>query len=309
MSSRALSVAARAVPVAGLVAALGLLSVTVDLPAAIGLLATVDAGALAVAAGLMGAVIVLATFKIGAVLRSVEMPRAFRRVLGALLSSATLNTFVPGRGGDLFRAFLLSDHRGQLLPAVGAVAVERLLDLGTLALLGVTLGAATGRWTTAGLSAGVLAALVGGLALFGLGVRLPVLERRLASVREVLGTLARHPRELALAALLSAATWTGNMVLMVVCLRALGVDLPALEILAVAPLAILTAIVPISISGIGTRDLVLVTLLAAPGERVAAGALLYAAIQSVAMPLLGSFVLGREGFESYRRLMLEARAS
>src|SRR5690606_6482354 len=115
--------------------------------------------------------------------------------------------------------------------------------------------------------------------------------------------------ELALAALLSAATWTGNMVLMVVCLRALGVDLPALELLAVAPLAILPASVPISISGTGTRALVLVPVPAAPGDRDAAGALLYAAIQSVAMPLLGSFVLGREGFESYRRLMLEARAS
>lgn len=303
MSGRRL--AARLIPAAGLLAAVSVLSRTVDLRATLGLLATVDAGSLAVAFALLGVLVGLATLKVRAVWASAGMVRGLRRIGAAILGSATLNLFVPGRGGDLFRAVALSDGRQQVLPAVGAVAVERLLDLGTLGLLGLVIGAATANWTTAGLSAALLLALAVALGGLAIGVRLPLLEGRLAPVRQVVGTLALHPRSLAGATLLSLVAWCGNMVLLLVCLRAFDVDLPALEILAVAPLAILTAIVPVSISGLGTRDLVLVTLLGGPGERVAAGALLYGVVQSIALPLLGSVVLGREGLASYRRLVQE----
>lgn len=301
MSGRAF--AARLLPAAGLLVAVFALSRTVDLRVTLALLATVDGGSLAAAFGLLAVLVALATLKVRAVWASAGMVRSFRRIGAAILSSATLNLFVPGRGGDLFRAVVLSDDRQQVLPAVGAVALERLLDLGTLGLLGLVLGALTANWTTAGLSAAVLVALAGALGGAALGVRLPGLERRLAPVRQVFGTVALHPKRLAGAALLSGVAWWGNLVLMLVCLRAFDVDLPAQEIFAVAPLAILTAIVPVSISGLGTRDLVLVSLLGAPGERVAAGALLYGVVQSIALPLLGSLVLGREGLASYRRLV------
>ena len=87
-------------------------------------------------------------------------------------------------------------------------------------------------------------------------------------------------------------------------MRAVGLALPTLRLAAAGPLAILTGVLPISISGIGTRDLALVTLLRGwPAETVVAGALLYSVIQAVVLPLLGAAALGGETLRSYRRLV------
>jgi hypothetical protein len=102
-----------------------------------------------------------------------------------------------------------------------------------------------------------------------------------------------------------------NNILILTCvLRAVGQgDVPLVQIVANVPLAILAGIVPISISGIGTRDGVLVMLLAEYAEPsgVLAAAFLYTALVYWFLAGIGLVALGSEALQAVRREALSTR--
>ncbi|MDH5675891.1 MAG: flippase-like domain-containing protein [Myxococcales bacterium] len=292
-------------PWLGLIVAVVLLMSSVDLAAAGRHMLAADGAMLGGALLCLPFTVLIAGIKVQRIFALADVPLSLRRVCSAVLAAASLNMFVPGRGGDLLKAVFLMDDRRLLPKTIGLVLVERALDVGALGMWALTAGAFFGYRQAALLGGATVAVTLLGMVALGASLRLPLLGRKAVLVREALGALRRAPLGLAVCGFLAAVTWATNLLTLWLCLGCVGAHATMVDVVAAGPIAILAGALPVSVSGIGTRDVVLVAMLVSrelDAERVAAGALLYTLTQSVGLPLVGLFALGRQSLAAYRRL-------
>jgi len=112
----------------------------------------------------------------------------------------------------------------------------------------------------------------------GVGRRLRKRGRKislaLARMAQVVGEFGRQKGRLALAVLLGLIVHGATASMYVATARAVGVDIPASEILFIGPLMIAATLVPLSIAGIGVREGTYVFFLSAVGVDAGQAAIL-----------------------------------
>lgn len=192
-----------------------------------------------------------------------------------ILSASTLNLFLPSKMGDLAKSVVLMRRYGfEGKLAVALVVLEKALDLaallfwGVLALLWVARGEALLLLAAAGITAGLvlLMLLVSPFAIAPrmmemLGRLLPGKAGRAASGfagewRSVTGWFWSGGRA-ARTILLSLALWAAHLAQFWLFAQALG-EVPFLDNMAFATLAILAGLLPFTMAGVGTRDAAIV---------------------------------------------------
>lgn len=187
---------------------------------------------------------------------------------------------LPGSiGGDVVKAYRLADTTSGRLLAGCTVLADRLTGVAALGVLAGTAVAARelslGLPATLGTGAALLTAV---MAVFRLGVgsidRLLSLIPEEHAARRFLARLL--PYQVRPSLILKAIGWSfvvqiGGAVAVACIGRALGVVLPLAAWFAVVPLVALAMAVPISISGAGVREGLLVLLLAPYGVQTDAG--------------------------------------
>jgi uncharacterized protein (TIRG00374 family) len=200
--------------------------------------------------------------------RGIEYPR--RRQYGAFMSSLYLGMITPGRVGDLLRVQYLRHERGvSYAEGLASVVMDRIADLYVLvvfAALGVVrFGAilagelAVVAWiSVAATVLGPLVLLIPGLAE-AVGERLfrklPGVEPTgLTTFLTALRAQAR-PRVLARTVPLTVAAFLVNYGQAFLMARSLGLTLSYYDAVCLLSIASLLALLPISVSGVGVREL------------------------------------------------------
>jgi glycosyltransferase 2 family protein len=174
-----------------------------------------------------------------------------------------MGTITPSKSGDLMKAYYLKD-RAPVSLVVGSVLAERLMDVLVLLLLALIGCLAFARWALAGLAGGSLAAV---LLLIFLLLRLRrLIPARFAEKAEPallsLRSLAASPGFLGWIVVLTALNWLVSILQMVFSYLALGVHVPLLFAAGALPLAIFVGLLPLTVSGMGTRDSAIIMLFA-----------------------------------------------
>ncbi|MCJ7692896.1 MAG: flippase-like domain-containing protein [Sedimentisphaerales bacterium] len=218
-------------------------------------------------------------------------PIKFGRSLQVTLAAFPLNTFLPSKAGDFAKAAFLR-KQGGFVPLAGSVLFERLVDvivLTTMSIFGsiwlnqpVTLLLAL---CCATVTIGVILSLA-----FAHRLRLPGwLEEKAEDFGKAARVVTNQRKTLALVILWSLLNWLGVMVETYCIFRAIGGPVPLTTILAVLPLAIFVGLLPITVSGMGTRDGALVLLLTevVVAESALAAGLLYTVISYWFLALIG----------------------
>ena len=230
------------------------------------LLAQADARWLILAALLTLSMPFSAVLRWRGVLRAVGSLRVpYFTSLRAVLMANVLNSFLPSKLGDGAKAAYLR-KQGGLTQGVGTVLLERLVDLGVLGVLAL-LGSLQSNvlW---GLLAGL--ALVGGVVtffafmLFAPLEKLPLPEKiagMVQSVKEVFVQWRGDGAAIGQTLLGSLLTWAAGGFTVYCLAQAFGVSLSLTVAYSVFPPAILAGLLPLTVSGIGTRDAAFVALL------------------------------------------------
>ncbi len=219
------------------------------------------------------------------------------------------NTFLPSViGGDAVRVVAaFRSARSRTGVAVGSVA-ERVLDLTALAavagagalLLPRALDERTKRVFLLVAALGVTLVAAAVLAVWMVGKTPERVQRLWTQVRAALGQTARQPGKMALALMLGISLQT-LLVMLNAWLGAMcGVDIPIALWLFAWPTAKISALLPVSLGGLGVREAALAALLAplgvSPALAVAAGIAFQAIILSGGLTGgLLAFILGRTG--------------
>ena len=291
-----------AAPFAGLSLALFVLSRLVDLRAAAVAVARADLRWIALAILLALLAPVLVALKVRRIAAVAGLPRPFRRCWSAVMATITLNSLLPGRSGDLVRAVFLADDREEIAPWLGAVLLERLIDVGTLGLVALVASVWGGASVATPVALGAVLASLVAILMVAQGRRLPVKRHLATQVGRAAAALLKDPAAAAFATGTSLLCWLDNVAVIAVCLRAVGATTPLVEVARAAPIGILAGTIPVTIGGIGTRDAALVLLLS-PGtarESVAAAAFLYTAHMGWLLAGIGVVALGGETLRRVR---------
>jgi uncharacterized protein (TIRG00374 family) len=194
-----------------------------------------------------------------------------------ILAASVLNLVLPSKMGDVAKAWFMKErgHMGAS-QALALVVFEKACDMLSLLV-----------WCAVGLlfyphkdalfwlmTAAVTGGLAVGLALLawpaladavfvGAGRLAPAkvaakLARLAAAWREMHGCFWGRPRRLALVAATSAGIWLLHLLQIWIFVLALHGSAPFLASVALAPLAILAGLLPLTLAGIGTRDAALI---------------------------------------------------
>ena len=237
------------------------------------------------------------------VLRLNGMKRSFFALLGLVHIGLFFNNFMPSSvGGDVVRGYYASDSMKGLAKSIGAVLIERIVGVVSLALmaaLAVSYAAILGEWQSSELL--LILGGAGSIVLLGLGLSLlfwrgwhalldrlaklvPKFERVVGDLSASLKAFSRADRNSrVLIAVSSVALQVVAVCFYVACARSLGIMTHAVMFFVIIPISVVVSMLPISLNGLGVREATLISMFVAQGESfepVAAFALLALAIST-----------------------------
>lgn len=196
-----------------------------------------------------------------------------------ILAASVLNVVLPSKLGDIAKAYFMRDRGGLAGPlALSLVVFEKTCDMLSLLVWCVfgLLAFPLEGWlfdaltisVAGGLAAGVLLLASRGFAgaFFRLAARIAAGRLREKVVRlegawdEMHDHFWGNPAQAARVAATSLVTWFFHLLQIWLFTWAVRADVPFLANLALAPLAILAGLLPLTLAGVGTRDAAIVAL-------------------------------------------------
>lgn len=196
-----------------------------------------------------------------------------------ILAASSLNLILPSKLGDIAKAYFMArDHGLGQSYSLSLVLFEKASDMLSLlawCLFGLALFPERSAlfWALAAAVAALFVLLVLFLAshrftaglLGGAGRWLPArigakLGKLAGRLDELRSHLAASPALAVRVALVSLGIWLLHLVQTWLFVAALGTWMPLLDNLALAPLAILAGLVPLTFAGVGTRDAAVILL-------------------------------------------------
>lgn len=215
-------------------------------------------------------------------------------------------------GGDVLRVSRSAPSIGSSETAFAAVALERLsgfLVLPLLCFIGFAMDPSlldtSTAWIALAISIGTLVVLAGILFLAGhprIAGRFRDREnwmRFLGAVHVGIGRLRSNPR-VAIGVLVAAFVYQSSVIITVgFVVLTLGVDLSVAALVAFIPVVAMAQVIPLSLSGLGIREGMLVILLhplgVSNGKAIAIGLLWYLVMLLVSLLGAPSFAIGARG--------------
>jgi len=219
-------------------------------------------------------------------LEAQDLKVPLRHLIGTFLIGRFVGSFLPSTVGlDGYRMYDIARHSGQTARSVSVIVVEKLIGFFVLSALVVV----TIPWGVRFIPA---TALVATAVVFSVPVTLsfilllsPRLIRRIfarvlppdtalgAKVGKAVKAVTayeRHRRALFAAVAIGFIVHLGTTFMYYFTAHAIGVDVGVGEVLYVGPLMIFATVVPISVAGIGVRELVFSQLMGQAGHQAAA---------------------------------------
>lgn len=204
---------------------------------------------------------------------------SFRDCLKIVLGTWPLMSITPLKSGDLLKAYYLKD-RIPVGIAIGSVMAEKLFDVYSLLFFSIV-GAAFISETRIVLVSVVVFVLITAAILFLGLMKNPTfgpIGRKVSSLISCIRILLKEPRKLAYIFFYSVIKWLLVIFQAFLCFMAFKTEIPVLYMVAAFPIAIFVGLLPVTLTGMGTRDAAIVYLFSsfAPPEVCITVGLLYA---------------------------------
>lgn len=185
----------------------------------------------------------------------------FFRCQSITFAAFPLNVVLPSKGGDLLKSWSLSN----ILPfsqGLGIVLLDRLIDLNVLCLMSVTGSILMGNMKLFLLS---LSALLVSMSIIVFLNQSKFNSKRsffykLNEVGDATKKLLRSRRSSLFIITASAIVWGGSVFQIYLLYLAIGQNVPLKASMAAVPVALLVGMFPITVAGMGTRDIAIVKL-------------------------------------------------
>lgn len=195
-----------------------------------------------------------------------EVDIKFSTALKANMIANVLNSFLPSKSGDLAKGWYLKKQN--LSIGIGTVILERIIDLSNLSLIAFIAGLYSGQKISSIVGFSLMILLVSMVGILGwfpfekiMLSKVSKLTEIFLSFRQVIQNWIQHPYNMVMTTVFSLLVWLLNSLAVANLIGSINPQVPLARALAIYPLAILSGLVPLTISGLGTRDATFVFLL------------------------------------------------
>lgn len=172
----------------------------------------------------------------------------------AVMTAIAYNSFLPSKGGDLLKAFVISKEKTKVIRITGITVVERIFDLFTIALISLIGLLLLEEYKYAITSVSLLCTLCVILLGFKKINQLPFIGKKLNSIKDLYRIFIKNWKSTILAVTTCFLIWSINLLIIILLLKSVGFNFIYFKVLAYWPFAMIAGILPLSISGFGTRD-------------------------------------------------------
>jgi hypothetical protein len=176
------------------------------------------------------------------------------KCFSAVTVAFSLNSIIPGKGGDLVKAMVLTTSKEKQIHYTAVTLIERLIDLSVITTL-LFVGASLMNdrlWQFASMLGIILCS--GSIVCFNHTSKIPIIGSKLLSVQSIIPSFKNNIHYFCGGVSSAAIIWIINLIIIYLLLLAVGFDLSPTLVIANWPKAIFVGIIPLSISGFCTRD-------------------------------------------------------
>jgi len=247
---------------------------------------------LLVASTVIGLVVfpVISTLRWQNTLRILDYRLHFSFLYRIYLATLPLAKVTPANSGDFMKAYYMKEEVPPSLNA-GGILMERMLDIMVLSLAALISGIYVGSAESIAVGIGVFI-LLALMFLFARYYRTDSENKWLARIKKlftVFRICTRHPGLFLRTVFYSVLLWASILLLIKLLFLSFGADISYVRVVALQPVSIFIGLLPITLSGIGTREAAMLYLyqgIAANPIIVATG-IYYSFFGSVLFPLIG----------------------
>lgn len=241
--------------------------------------------------------ILTATLRYNFFLKACGAEIKIKDCMHAVLTALSINSVVPGKGGDIAKAVVLTKDKHEILKYTGVTIIEKLCDLIVLSVI-TFIGAFLAKnnfWQSVGLGSIIL--FISSFLILRFVDKLPILGSKLKVLPELVITAFENQKFLLSGIFFCILLWVVNLTIIFLLLMSVDAGVSLSKIISYWPSSMLTGMLPITISGFGTRD---VAFLYALGEsldntRLFAGTFLYTVFVYWFLSLLAFLILTIKG--------------
>ena len=176
------------------------------------------------------------------------------KCLNAVMTAFSLNSIIPGKGGELVKAMFLTNDKDKLIRFTAVTFIERLLDLCVLSAILFIGACLTQNFYWQLVSMGALAFFGSLIVSVDHAEKIPLIGSKLSPLQNLIPTLKTNTRYLLAGIGSSFTIWIINIIIINLLLASAQCEVRIYDTIANWPKAIFVGIMPISLSGFGTRD-------------------------------------------------------
>ena len=194
-------------------------------------------------------------------LKRLDYDITFWESLCVVMGTWPIMSVTPLKSGDLIKGIYVRD-KIPVAVATGSIITEKILDLSSLILFSIFGSLILSQWYIL-LIASIVVVLISGILMVVRYGNIPFADRfktKYDSLFLSVKVLLAEPGSFAFILIFSLVKWLLVFWQTDLCFKALGVDIPFSFMIAALPIAIFIGLIPISISGMGTRDAALIYL-------------------------------------------------
>jgi glycosyltransferase 2 family protein len=195
-------------------------------------------------------------FRWNLIARKIGAQLGFWQSLTIVMAAWPLGTITPAKSGDLIKVLFLKN----VLPyakTTGIIIAERMIDVVALCLYSTAAGLLYGFYRASMITGGLLI----GVILFFAAAASPLVNWAPVKWRTLILDVLEASKAIYLNGwtflgilLITLMNWLGSILQTWCCYKAFAADVPLLYIAAALPLAIFIGLIPVTLSGMGTRD-------------------------------------------------------
>jgi len=245
--------------------------------------------------------ILTATLRYNFFLKACGTKIKIKDCMHAVLTALSINSVVPGKGGDFAKAIVLSKNRQDILKYTGVTIIEKLCDLIVLSVI-TFIGAFLAEnnfWQLLSLASTILF-----ISLF-LSLRFidkfPILGYKLKIFPDIVIIVFQNQKFFLKGFFFCILLWLVNITIIFLLLISVDAGVTLTKIISYWPSSMLTGMLPITISGFGTRDIAFQYALgqSIDNTRLFAGTFLYTAFVYWFLSLLAFIILGIKSIHKF----------
>lgn len=241
--------------------------------------------------------ILTATLRFNFFMKACGTETRIKDCMHAVLTALSINSLVPGKGGDVAKAIVLAKNKEEILKYSGVTVIEKLCDLCVLSVftfIGATL-VENAFWQF--LSLGAIILFISLLLGLKFADKLPIWGTKLQVLPELLISIFRNRFSFLSGILFCILLWMVNLTIIFLLLISVNADVSASQVISFWPSSMLTGMLPITISGFGTRDTAFIYALGESlnNTKLFAGTFLYTVFVYWFLSLLAFLILAVKG--------------